>query len=137
MREFFRGWRRQVGVLTLLLELVVITAWCRAQNTSDWMVMCSNDRMYRLESASSDIALIRDFDPPPVDGFPVWFGPSLVTMDVLDGIDEMFPQSTLLVSVPHWSVVIPLTFISLWLLLKKPRNSNQEKTGETIPAVGP
>ena len=35
--------------------------------------------------------------------------------------------------IPYWSIVIPLTLISLWLLLSKPRQSNQKKTSEPVP----
>jgi hypothetical protein len=36
----------------------------------------------------------------------------------------------------YWSVVIPLTLLSAFLLLKKPRTSNQKKIIEPIPAEG-
>lgn len=36
-------------------------------------------------------------------------------------------------TVPYWSITVPLTLISLWLLLSKPRKSTQKKTIESIP----
>ena len=36
----------------------------------------------------------------------------------------------------YWSVVIPLTLSSLWLLLFKPRKANQKKTEEPIADEG-
>ena len=35
--------------------------------------------------------------------------------------------------VPYWSLTIPLTFISLWLLLSKPRRSTPKKLDEPVP----
>ena len=31
MREFFKGWRRKVGVVTLVLACVIIGLWCKSQ----------------------------------------------------------------------------------------------------------
>ena len=36
----------------------------------------------------------------------------------------------------YWSIVIPLTLISLWLLLSKPRKSTPKKTAEPIATEG-
>lgn len=41
--------------------------------------------------------------------------------------------STSIWTIPYWSVVIPPTLISLWLLLTKPRKSTPKKTTEPIP----
>ena len=35
MREFFRGWRRKSGVLTLLMALVFMAGWVRGFTTAD------------------------------------------------------------------------------------------------------
>jgi hypothetical protein len=37
-------------------------------------------------------------------------------------------------TIRYWSIVIPLTIISLWLLLSQPRSSNQMKISETTSA---
>jgi len=39
-------------------------------------------------------------------------------------------------TIPYWSIVTPLTLISLWLLLSKPRISTQKKIPEPIPTDG-
>ena len=38
--------------------------------------------------------------------------------------------------VPYWSIVVPLTFLSAFLLLTKPRKSSPMKITEPIPAEG-
>ena len=35
MREFFKGWRRKVGLAALVMACVVMGAWMRSQFTSD------------------------------------------------------------------------------------------------------
>ena len=38
--------------------------------------------------------------------------------------------------VPYWSIVIPLTAITAFLLISKPRRSNQKKTDDPIRDEG-
>jgi len=38
--------------------------------------------------------------------------------------------------VPNWSITVPLTLISIWLLLSKPRKSTPKKTDQSIPDEG-
>ena len=40
---------------------------------------------------------------------------------------------TNLIAFPHWFVITPLTLISAFLLLSKPRKSTSKKTAEPIP----
>ena len=40
------------------------------------------------------------------------------------------------VLIPDWSITIPLTLISFWLLTTKPRKSNQKKITEPISVEG-
>lgn len=35
--------------------------------------------------------------------------------------------------IPFWSIVIPMTLLSAWLLLSKPRKSTSEKITESVP----
>ena len=39
-------------------------------------------------------------------------------------------------SVPYWSIVTPLTLLSAYLLLSKPRQSTAMKTAEPVPVEG-
>ena len=56
----------------------------------------------------------------------------------VDGTTQVANQSVQIVPstiavIPYWSIVVPLTLISLWLLLTKPRKSNQLKIAEPVP----
>ena len=39
-------------------------------------------------------------------------------------------------TIPYWSIVLPLTLISVFLLLSKPRKSNQMKIADPVPSEG-
>ena len=39
-------------------------------------------------------------------------------------------------SVPYWAIACPLTLLSAWLLLPKPRKSTPKKIAELIPVGG-
>ena len=40
MREFFRGWRRKIGVVTLLMALVAMGGWVRSLYSVDVAQRC-------------------------------------------------------------------------------------------------
>lgn len=52
-------------------------------------------------------------------------------------LDRPFAFSVTTWRIPYWSVTIPLTLISLWLLLpSKPRKSPEKKPDEPVPVEG-
>ena len=52
MSEFFRGWRRKVGLLTLLMACVLIGAWMRSLIFSDQLGFSIGASNYFLSSAN-------------------------------------------------------------------------------------
>ncbi|HEY4258606.1 MAG TPA: hypothetical protein VGM98_00540 [Schlesneria sp.] len=107
MHEFFRGWRRKAGIVTLVTAGVMFVVWMRSLTTYDaihcklpWVSSSSEDREYDSDIlASFDGMLLnrRVFSAP--EGFrdeDIW-------------------------AIPHWSIVLPLTLLSAYLLLWKPR----------------
>ena len=95
MGEFFRGWRRKAGLVTLAMACLLTVAWMRSCVTLDefllesldgWIV--SSDQTIQFESSVSDAS-------------------------GMVGIGTIW-------SVPYWSLVLPLTLLSAWLILIKP-----------------
>src|SRR5580698_5128736 len=43
MREFFRGWKRKVGVVTLLMACVLTVGWMRSWTITDWYIIRGRD----------------------------------------------------------------------------------------------
>lgn len=57
MAEFFRGWRRKVGVMTLMIALVILGAWCRSFGKIDRFTFQSHNYDHnRLVSFKGSIA---------------------------------------------------------------------------------
>lgn len=42
----------------------------------------------------------------------------------------------MVIALPYWSITIPMTLISVFLLITKPRKSTPKKTDEPIPNEG-
>ena len=98
MREFFRGWRRKVGCVTLVVAcgLMVESLLTGEYNAELW------DAFERSKQSIS-----HEFKP---DGSVVLdYGPRAV---------YVLRRFSL---VPYLAVVLPLTFLSAYLLLWKPR----------------
>lgn len=138
MREFFRGLKRKVGVVTLVMAFLVLGWWCRSLPTFDEIVTpMGNHTWFGLISIRQSLVLEKDsggsllrWGLPRATSFP-W-----TEIDPLDsrvtwywtscgfGIGEV-PSTPLILlpvtifMVPYWSILIPLTLLSAWLLLSK------------------
>lgn len=70
MREFFHGWKRKVGVLTLVIACVFAAGWIRSNSTTDILILESRDEIHEFElrSTHSFIALewTAQGDPVPL-----------------------------------------------------------------------
>jgi hypothetical protein len=108
MREFFWGWKRKCGVVTLLIACVFAAGWVRSCTVDDVF------HLFGLRFVSTLGAIER----------------STVTFR---GIGSGFALNDVMVfwRVPYWSIVIPLTLLSAWLLLSNPRTVNPK----SIPAL--
>ena len=163
MGEFFRGWRRKIGVLTLLMALVLMAGWVRSSTNRDWIAFHAEKHWVVFGSDSQRLYCMVDYSKNHVnkDG-ATWKVPSFGSA-VISKNDPLAPaslddsshswsrywlgfsiwqktywdfyQSTLYV-IPYWSVVIPLTLASAFLLLTKPRQSTQKKVTKTVTSAG-
>lgn len=155
MKEFFRGWRRKAGVVTLLMACVITTLWMRSlSHADDLFIPFGNEATLQLISQKSTLT-VRKF----VSRFRVGtakIGPDRVLLlgvfpatrtsqgNVAFSADETtrselgtpyvwkfntggvglatFEDHELLlrvviVTIPFWSIAIPLTGLSAGLLL--------------------
>ena len=123
MREFFYGWRRKAGCVSLAMALVLMAGWIRSFTITDlymvgdgWIV--SSDGLIEWLNYSFD----HDRDPiePPTSGPPAEITVSVVADDVIVlGSPGAWHVATWIV--PYWSMVVPLTILSAYLILGKPR----------------
>jgi hypothetical protein len=156
MREFFMGWKRKVGVVTLVMALVGIYFWVRSIGYIDRVMITSRKSLIFFESVRQSFAwsrfqltendwgenfdfrwqsIARGSDPNDtvhsLETVPHWHcsGFHIVSGDFIEDCDQ-----TLLV-IPDWSIILPLTLFSAYLLLCKPRNPVPKKAAEPIPEM--
>jgi hypothetical protein len=159
MCEFFRGWRRKIGVLTLLMACLLAAAWVRSLIITDLICIPFGqltEEVFVSEEGKLTWQRIREEDPASVPTHLLWkcFYSGVGGVDDDDppvshcrflGIEvgeytskqmgSAFPSA--FCSIPYWLFVIPLTLVSVFLMLSKPRKSTQTKITESIPAEGP
>ena len=111
MSDFFVGWRRKCGCVTLATAILLTLACFRSRASCDWVTICPTDKMYSLGSCDSHIVWRKEFDPPPTGGPRVWWGTnqfSLVPkLDIPIG-----EESPVDFSFSYWILITPLTFVS-------------------------
>jgi hypothetical protein len=133
MREFFRGWKRRFGAVILAITCAFVAAWMRSYIVTDVLLPVLG--CAAVGSVDSSLAVVMDFaaDPSLADRWkiPVWETEDPVSLDSEDigfhwewrciGFRHgVFPNDGRRVwFIPYWSIVLPLTAISAWLLLSK------------------
>ena len=153
MGEYFRGWRRKIGLVTLSVACMLCVFWLRSDSTLDmlwtgigskWLqstVSIAFDSGPGMTQSSLSFRTKLKDDYPGFGPFFHWTTQSTkvaVRGPILDDkapwrwrskgfdigyqhIEGRFAVDTFAVIVPHWSLVLPLTALSAWLLLSKQR----------------
>ena len=161
MGEFFKGWRRKVGLVTLFMACLFMVGWVRSETIRDEISLCPRQYCH-LEFASQQGKLaLHEYDADPsgpgydTNELPlswstckleVWLTCSPRLDETLvwqwqclgfaygAGLTHLIGITAQVRTIPYWSIVIPLTAISAFLLLSKPRKPNPNKTTGPIPA---
>ena len=147
MREFFRGWRRKLGCLLLILATATATAWCRSLIVRDQLIHVSGSTMRQITSESGILSWetsihFEDFFDSAIpesgwfsrpatetghDGYRglcqwrfAWGGFDLATGTF--GRSQIYGGA-----VPYWSMTIPLTLASAYLILWQPRRCRRRQ----------
>ena len=153
MWEFIRGWKRKVGIVTLLMACVVMVEWIRSMtNSTQFSIRTEKHACVGIRSANQVFGFFYwRFNDPSMNWdayghvefvvYPFAEQPGLKNWP--DGISRwrigdfgwqdssIGPNHRMVEFIaPHWCIAVPLTLISLWLLLSKPRPSNQTKLAE-------
>ena len=145
--SYFKPWRRKFGVLTLLLACAFMGLWIRSFRRGDFVTtepvqrVSFRGRLFiqRLVDAKMSrflFAYDSEDDRHTSDVYEDphfaelwswrWCGFAAGTTAI-----KMAPDGTLSkwnsvqYLIPYWSIVIPLTSLSAWLVLSKPRPAKQ------------
>ena len=153
---YFKPLRRKFGVITLVMACVFAAGWVRSLFVFDVLSIDPGGSrgagLYSLQSSLSFSRISRESPPEAETGeftpvaSPLWQSepssniPPLFENDAFDwkwkfcgfgfGIAESPLGQEVLSVAPYWSIVIPLTLLSAYLLLSKPR----KKPGPKAPA---
>ena len=153
MFDYFRGWKRKAGLVTLVMACAFAAGWVRSAFKSDtFCVPCGFNYYIQVTSSRRHLILAtmtaadREGKSPRL--VPFWMPQSydpdswIVFQNVLEngaetsvfGSNEVFSVVRhefgfnnwvvlyRMIGFPYWSIVIPLTLLSAWLLLGKPRD---------------
>lgn len=155
MSSVFKGWRIKVGILILAVALVFMTGWIRSRSTSDMLMYpAGKNTIGCLVSATGSLVWqTTKMAPQPAElENVVWIGPTSPTWQTSPisgdsgnddsglkwrwwgfGVSESPPEateevgmSTTFVFIPYWSIVIPMTLISAYLLIQ-PRSGERKR----------
>ncbi|MDB5345260.1 MAG: hypothetical protein JWP89_3637 [Schlesneria sp.] len=131
MRTFFHGWRRKTGVVTLVVSCALMGLWMRSQLVGDtwcWSVghetevVISEDGMLSWWRLATQRPVARFWNPGFVSQSPD--GTRYATIGDW-GVELGLSDS---LTVPYWPFVIPLTLLSGYLMLWKPRKGDPGPT---------
>ena len=159
MSEFFKPWRRKVGCVTLAMACVFMAGWVRSRTANDYVLIPTNSAGYFVGADSHGLCWIQsqNLDFPdfwyvvqgpgvsfefnaayqrPLDHNAAatcsqWLGFQIIQINS----NILGPRSRELKWVlPYWSIVLPLTLLSAYLLLSKqsPINRGEPPTAEWI-----
>jgi hypothetical protein len=151
MREFFRGWRRQVGAVTLFIACVLTMGWVRSGSTEDRTTMILSQRFYLFVSSRSSISWWAMDNKGSPSSVVQMIGrssatnsprPALSHSDIIEVLTHLYavgdgrdnPLNVACWTVAYWSVVLPLTILSAYLLLSKPRVPAPKKISDPTSA---
>jgi len=103
MGEFFKGWRRKTGIVTLVMALLSGSLWMRSYRWGEY-IACP---VARIDSEEGSISFSRS------NGELVW---GTFAVSPGRGLSKHFDIES-----PYSCITTPLIFLSAYLLLVKPR----------------
>ena len=134
MSTFFRGWRRKLGCITLVMAVSLFGAWVRSHVMADVINVPTSNALYRLILAQgylicdywadgNTVVVDIRFDSyelsvhDPISYFDE-YGHFVACRSVVFGSDENGRIRFLCTSC--WWIIAPLTLVSAYLILWKP-----------------
>jgi len=106
MHEFMWPFRRKLGVLTLIVACCLMALWIRSFDT---------------QTRSEDVFIFG------ASHYSCWSLQSEYGYINLVSPKEFRVEGPIVRQAPYWSVVIPLTLCSAYLLLSKPRSNQTQQ----------
>jgi hypothetical protein len=131
MRGFFKGWRRRVGCITLMMACALGSGWIRSLSSWDLVAFPIGKRTHQLTSYRGGIAWSSWDSVKPGWAFETDMKPLDRTFEehVAGWSSRYFKSWKMTVwSAYYWHFMIPLTLVSFILLLWPSRRSKTNAT---------
>jgi hypothetical protein len=131
VREFFRGWRRKAGLMTLAMALLLMVAWTRSYSVYSMLGFAVGGRQFMVQAGTGYVRWSGWSSRTAEPLISAWQTLTLnedheraliVRQLAIDGSEDSVSWL-----IPYWSLVLPLTLLSAWLLLSKSRAANSAK----------
>ena len=158
MGEYFKPWRRRFGLMTLVMACVFLGLWVRSLAIYDCAICyCGLHTRHTVFSASHFIGYQYIYERLP-ERHPIFVRTNWGSNTPADGASHLFADTRItwhwrwygfsdceylenrlngcrcrIWIAPYWSIVIPLTMLTAFLLLSKPRKSTSDKLDEPVP----
>jgi hypothetical protein len=130
MHTFFHGWRRKTGVVTLVMAMLLTCAWMRNRVARDEVWFTLHDRHHKVIApkggfvwvswdARNDLQLKWDIGSLQTDTYS-GMDRTTLAKHWHDHFDKagLAPRTW---TAHYLTIVLPLTFLSAYLILWKPR----------------
>lgn len=146
MRDVFRGWRRKVGCVLLLLACAVLVAWLRSYLVDNDTITFATNPHRQIYSHDGSVAWnisypddtwghdffwpmrapARDIEPNALPQFNWrWEVCGFVGSEI-----SLYGYRVVQYWVPYWSIATPLALLAALLILWKPRSRPEPKHAE-------
>ena len=124
MGEFFKGWRRKAGLVTLAMACVLTVMWMRSRRVFDVVEFTNGSQQHQIASASAKLYWgAWEESDISAHGRNQWYSIDLAFFKHPEEIAylQLDAYANFDWTIPYWSLVLPLTLLSAWLILGKPR----------------
>ncbi len=130
MREFFGGWRRKVGCVTLVMAVLFTASWVRSYFSHDGVAFPMFARKHTVHARKAEIRVL-SHDPLGRAGAYAWSDAIAPDVELDFGTLPDSYRATHR-TYAHWALVLPLTLLSAYLILWKPRPPPPAKPADLV-----
>ena len=117
MKEVFRGWKRRVGIALLTVACGLCCVWLRSLDHMDLFFWSFGRSTFEFTTHVNGLVLNWSESSEEL----VLDGPISIYWHSYCWVTVASPTSYKLrgLTIPYWSIVLPLALLSAWLLLSK------------------
>lgn len=120
MGEYFRGWRRKLGLITLGLACALTLGWLRSCYKRDRIVFQDYTSLIGIKDRIENGKIAGLISEKQLISLTAWEAVESINNVKIGGWMMLFDHAPVY-SVPYWQITIPITLLSAYLLLSKPR----------------